>query len=230
MAWRPPPYREVPRTFTTYSRRFGMETTGEGFSTSWNIKMGRPIGSLFRGPDFLQAVRDAHVEMTVQVRNKAVEVLRRRVAANGRPQLSASPRPGREPERLKRSIMDDRNTFVSNSGFTVGRTDWLDMSPARLYWRQIEEGAPGYIARGLFFTPEGEAERPIPGSKSAIMFAQFRRGIATHIGPTPAYEYLNEATDWFFQTDLWLETYRRVLGSRGFDLEFRMAPGKLKND
>jgi hypothetical protein len=68
----------------------------------------------------------------------------------------AGPRPQRPGDRLGAAIMDERNAVVYPNTFQVGLDDWLDKSPAALYWRVIEEGMAGYWASALFTdTPGG---------------------------------------------------------------------------
>lgn len=200
------------------------------FTVQWRIGGLHP-GSLFRGHAFLAAVEEAHHTMAERVQEDAVAILRERVAATGRPQLEDAPREGREANRLQRSLLDPENAFSSPAGFGVGIPAWLDRSPAALYWRIIEEGGQGYTTRGLFFppgapVPGSPAEPPRPYSKSAIMFAQFPRGIATHIGATPAYRMLNVARRHFLARQWYYDVYQDKVAARGFPLEFGVGKGR----
>ena len=68
------------------------------------------------------------------------------VAANARRSLQ---RPRASSGRLIRAIEDPRNRVATSTKWGYGVEAWLDQSPARYYWRQIEEGSSVHVGRVL---------------------------------------------------------------------------------
>lgn len=195
------------------------------------------------------AILAAHDEMSFDVARMMTAELRRRIALNGRPQ--------RSDQRLIDAIEDERNRKVNVSGFTVGLEDWLNRSPARAYWRGLEEGRShgrdrGWVF-GLFVNPNGSMRRPDPNAKgpegrgkNAIKFAMWdpegplpghRLGRPVYMDPIPAYHYMATGGEQWLRTAAAtgsaVETYRREFAFYGmryferFENRIGRAPGNL---
>jgi hypothetical protein len=107
----------------------------------------------FRSQRFYDALRDANAAAAVKIQKGMYDELQRQIGTHSE---YAGPRPQRPGDRLGAAIMDERNAVVYPNGFQVGIDDWLDKSPAALYWRVIEGGMSGYWASALFTdTPGG---------------------------------------------------------------------------
>lgn len=211
--------------------RFGWEVTGGLFSARFNarehIHLVDQVTGFFRGGGFNRGLAEAHENMAEQVQERAVEILRRRVAQTGRPQLSESPRPGREANRLETSILNEYNRFASASGFLVGRPDWLEQSPAALYYRIIEEGGTPYVTSGFFFAPGGKAELP-SSARDAIKLHQTARTSGKPftflVAGTPAYQMHEGAGEWWAdQRQLIFSVYNDVLNRHGLPVPLKHA-------
>lgn len=107
-------------------------------------------------------------------------------------------RPGVSTGRLKATVLDPRNRVARAKAFGVGRLGWLNNeSPARAYWRAIEEGTSYFVGRRIHgvwgstiggylpggrYGPYPRAERPYVG---------FGMGTGQRLRPmfTPAVAY-----------------------------------------
>lgn len=91
------------------------------------------------------ALRRAHQKMAAVLQRAMVDKL-----AAGQEGHDPN-RPQRPGERLKKTLLDARNTEIGYGAFSVGVLKWLEQeSPSRLYYRAIEEGRKGYTTRALF--------------------------------------------------------------------------------
>lgn len=165
------------------------------------------ISGQFRGGAFQLAVKEVHEELAQAVQNGMVAELRSRVAKTGRKQ--------RGTNHLAISLLHERNTEITASGFLVGRESWLEQSPAALYYRRIEEGDAQTFNSNILFTnnhpslggpysqpwspgglsskgtwEDGPTSREMPAGYKHIRMPQFRKGVFVRgIGPFPAYRY-----------------------------------------
>lgn len=110
-------------------------------------RLANDIKASMQGPVRI-ALRSAHAEMAERVQEYTAQELVK----------AKSARPQRAGRLLELAIQDPRNSEVGYNGFAVGLQDWLDASPARAYYRRIEEGGPNPMAalgrvQGLFRTP-----------------------------------------------------------------------------
>jgi hypothetical protein len=152
----------------------------------------RQLATLRRqfGAGLVSAITAAHTDAAERVQERMAEELEQRVAANGRPQTF---RDDHESGTLPMAVRHPKNRIVTFSGFTVGVPEWLDQSPARLYWRQVEQGGPERETRGLFYLPGAPVAADPTLNKWHGRFRDYglgSRAPRARIGPFPAYRYL----------------------------------------
>jgi hypothetical protein len=182
-------------------------------------------------------VKQANEEMALEVANYMVKSLEESVKDRGRTQ--------RGTELLARAILNEENRDASIDGFVVG-TDYMDRSPAKMYWRGVEEGSSKHVGRLIYgwFADEvpsepasryrpSEARRtnarmiqlPHPPQASGPQFTS-TPGYERVGGPfwfriknpIPAYHYMREgAADWM-STGSAAATYRKVFASAGITM------------
>ena len=177
------------------------------------------------------ACADAHHEMARRIQVRSVYYLRQSVRATGREQ--------RGDKRLERSLLDDRNRIVSSRNFHVGIEDWLDQSPARLYWRALEIGGDPYTTRGFFISKAGKRTlpsgvgfretylrdpsirlaRPVKFGRDLQMIqSTSTRYPEIRVSGTPEYAYMEDAFDWFtydYSSNAKYLTYQRAFRRAG---------------
>lgn len=167
------------------------------------------ITGAFQGGVFQLVVEDVNRRAAEAVAKGMYQQLQKEIQKTGRPQ--------RKDLRLERSLLDDQNIFASVNGFSVGRTGWLDRSPARLYYRRIEEGktTQRMYVRNLF---SGGPGTPLawPYNPNGVQGANgYHRGVPAgylrggnlkliqrlgsgarlgFVGPFPAYRYSRGGT------------------------------------
>jgi hypothetical protein len=162
-------------TATTGVRRLTIGQPG----LTWRFDMDPLIRQLggFRfifgpqGGPFRVALKDSHLEMAERVNARQALELRRSVNQTGRPQ--------RKERHLENALVHDKNRFATPRGFATGFPAWLDESPARRYWRRIEEGGPNPMAsQGRiigFFWGQGptSAAASVPSGRFGEMIERF---------------------------------------------------------
>lgn len=212
------------------TRRFAPTAPGRrGFTVTFKanklIRLTDSVSNKFVGGAFQTALSEVHERVADDVQHGMVQRLEEKVAATGRVQ--------RGDERLRNSLLDERNRDVSASMFTVGRPMWLDKSPAAVYWRRIEEGDTQTFdtVGGAFFTSgfgRGSFQVANPAlkglgaggkGKGAMRMPQ-RQALAPRIldvGPYPAYKYTLGGKKRFDNTDM-AALYRTALSTRGIDM------------
>jgi hypothetical protein len=103
-----------------------------------------------------QPFRDA----LVRANEKAAIVVQQGMVNELNANIGSSPKYGLRPQipgkRLQVALNNDKNREVYVNTFTVGLASWLDASPARRYWRQIELGNPQQYLRKAYFTTDFE--------------------------------------------------------------------------
>jgi hypothetical protein len=120
---------------------------------AWRQRFGRPLD---------QALRAAHTDMAIVVQQGQAERLRRNVARLGRPQkgggsvlsFGGSSRLrslARTDGTLANVLTADGNRNPTGAGFEVGIFAFLQASPARRYYRLIEDGMGSFWHAGYFF-------------------------------------------------------------------------------
>lgn len=179
------------------SARFGQVGIGGAVSVRADLRgfdflaLTNRVTMSFRGGAFQRALTKVNGEAAHSIQVGEVEQLEGAVAETGRRQ--------RGGKRLESAIMDPRNIDVTASSFIVGRPSWLDQSPAKLYWRRIEEGDPNtfdaYIlfsnsgADGGYGKVQGPYVRPSYERTNMRMRQKGRGVFVRNIGPFPKYEF-----------------------------------------
>lgn len=154
----------------------------------------------FRGGAFQQALTEANAKVATNMQWGMVDELERQVKLTGRKQ--------RGDERLEMSLLSEHNREAFANTFSVGRESWLDRSPARLYWRRIEEGDAATFDSRILFTNDfgsfygpwspsgrdtrasaGNYHRKQPPGYKHMRMPQHRGAWVQNIGPYPAYRY-----------------------------------------
>lgn len=203
------------------SARFGQSTAADGVAVRFDASeilhlIDRTTGS-FRGGGFQRALASANAQAAKVVQEGMAKELDRQIGAREQ-------RPG---NRLRRSILNDRNVDVLANTFSVGLPSWMDQSPAALYWRRIEEGDPQTFTARILFTNNAVDSvgygppfaRPESGGGTHMRMPQFRRrGVLVQgIGPFPAYEYSRGGFAAFARVDM-ADLYQRELRAVGIEL------------
>lgn len=172
------------------------------------------------------ALGDAHEVMAGKVRERAALELRR----------AKSKRQPRE-NLMEQALSDRRNSAVNFTGFAVGLSDWLNESPAALYWRRIESGGPNPMAEegriiGFFKEPRSGPDPTLRGGlglqgrlswapTGGFSVAGRRRGGGFLVAPidraSEGYHTIRAAGEWFKTSDLPLATYKSAFRARGID-------------
>ena len=141
---------------------------------------------------FQQTLRRVHEQAAADVVEGMIESLQKSVKATGRKQRGTG--------LLEISLRHENNRDVTASMFLVGRTPWLNQSPAKLYWRRIEQGDNKTFDSKILFTnldgryalpwsPRDGGERPTPPGYKHMRMPQHRGVFVQNIGPFPAYHY-----------------------------------------
>lgn len=141
------------------------------FEANRIIRLTDEITGAFRDGVFYAALARVHERAALKVAEGMVESLQKSVRATGRPQ--------RGSKALELSLLHENNRIYTASTFLVGVEKWLSRSPAKLYYRRIEEGdaktfnsAPGT----LFTTDFGNWSGPWrAGGRSSQSMARHQR-------------------------------------------------------
>lgn len=165
------------------------------------------------------ALAAAHEDMAERVRDYAADELKK----------TKSHRPGRG-NLMEQAIKNRQNSVVSANGFTVGEPDWLDVSPAALYYRRIEEGGPNPMAAfglvgGQFFVPGGphapdNEMRGGLGVHGRLFWGHPRKGgfqVEAQDVASRGYHVHERAGRWFLNGRMPLTSYKRAFDSVGID-------------
>lgn len=181
----------------------------------------------FRSPAFTQAASAANT-----VAAKAVQEGMRKELANNIGEFSPyGVRQQRPGKRLEKAITNARNRHVTRAGFEVGIEDWLNESPAALYWRRIEEGDPHTFTGKIMFSNNaagggygrvsGPFTRP-SASAGDMRMPQFAYGsrmgvVVNDIGPFPALNYSAGGEVALAKLDM-ADLYERYFRDAGFSV------------
>lgn len=198
------------------SARFGSTALGTpGFSvrldarTERMIQLVDEVSNNFRGGAFQRALAKSHEAAAEVVQMGMVTELRKQVKATGRRQRGSN--------YLEFSLLHENNVDTTATGYTVGRESWLERSPARVYYRRIEEGDNATFDGKILFTNDhpglggpysapwslggisfrqrwslknhGPEARDQPPGYKHIRMPQRRGAYVQNIGPYPAYRY-----------------------------------------
>jgi hypothetical protein len=181
----------------------------------------------FRSGAVYRALGTVNEKLAIQMQEAMASSLDKQVKATGRQQ--------RGGERLKGSILHEFNREVFANNFRVGIPAWMDRSPAKTYWRRIEEGDAATFNSHILFTnnisggkrygpyssggvSRGRAEDAPPGYKHMRM-PQHKGPFILGIGPYPAYRY-QEAS---------LPVYRRANLASRYDAELKKVGVRLSD-
>lgn len=198
--------------------RFGGIPKGAGLFVDSNLareadRISRTQGQFTTNAQ--EALTDAHYKMARIMQQYQVDALQDSIEDTGRPQRT-------NKGRLRRSILDERNTILRANGWAVGIPAWLNQSPAGAYWRVIEEGTGPYDTDGLFFRDrEGTVvDRPASdaGSRSALMLLQFASPAARtiHVSGIEPRQYMRKGTRRWSQSNIRTVEYRDAFRRYGF--------------
>lgn len=176
--------------------------------------------------DFQHALKEANITAAEKVQEGMVKRLNNEVGEREQ-------RPG---QRLEKSILDVENREVYANTFSVGIGHWMDRSPAKRYWRQIEMGNVERLVYALFtnngvgseaygppFSLPGENvnEMRMPQFKGSAAIGGARKGGKRPkqilAGPYPAYHYSWGGQDAFDALNMF-ELYSRALAPLGITL------------
>jgi hypothetical protein len=184
------------------------------------------------------AARLQNERMAEELANYMVKALDEAVAQRGRPQ--------RGTELLARAILDPENRDANIDGFVVG-TDYLDRSPAKSYWRGVEEGSAVHVGRLIYgwfadSVPSSPGERfaPMEGRVDRRLIQVSRENYPQHFGPVgkggaahsagpfffriknpiPAYQFMEKGRKEWLATDALERSYRKVFEDVGLTVEF----------
>lgn len=191
------------------------ETVTSRFDNSRMIHLVDTVTGNFRKANFYQALKQANTDAAIVVQEGMAARLRQNIGIREQ-------RPG---ERLANALTDRRNREVFANTFSVGLTHWLDRSPAKLYYRRIEEGDTATFTARILFTNNGDLSGPYskPGDGTGHMrMRQFNpsgtRGVLTSgIGPFPALRYVAGGREAFAVLDM-KALYAKALHAAGVDI------------
>lgn len=216
------------------SARFGRTRQGQGsiitvtFDSKRLLFLTDQVTGAFRNGKFQAAVSAANEQLADRVARGMVARLEERIDSRvGGNAAMGGRRPQRGTNHLEQSLMSEKNRFVSASQVKVGLPQWLNKSPAKRYWRRIEQGAPEMVIEttilfkttgGKFVWPSGGQLDPKlirrPKGAEPMAKGQFRHSI----GPFPAYHYAEGGQEAFARTSM-VELYRVQLAKVGIPLE-----------
>lgn len=174
----------------------------------------------FRSQRFYDALRDANAAAAVKIQKGMYDELQNQIGTHS---TYAGPRPQRPGNRLGTAIMDERNALVYPNGFQVGVEEWLDKSPAALYWRTIEQGMSGYWTNALFTDSPGGSWRGFhaPGDggphRRMIQFKRGGRAPEFYVNPIHAFEYSKGGRLAYRRINM-ADLYQRHLRNAGFKI------------
>lgn len=195
------------------------------FNANELISLANRTGGKFAGGSFQRALTAVHERASTKIQEGMVDRLNRAIHETGRVQ--------RGGERLATALMHEENRTVSAGGFVVGRPYWLDRSPAKLYYRRIEEGDQKTFDAKILFTndfskfvgPYSPGGRHGRGYSSAqpvgykhMRMPQHRGAFVQNIGPFPAYRYSQGGVVAFRRFDM-LANYTATLSAIGIPME-----------
>jgi hypothetical protein len=222
----------MPKPRSTSTARFSPTALGQrGFSLRFQansiIRLTDKVTGHFIGGGFNQALEEVNGKVAILMQEGQAQRLDEKIDATGRVRRV----PG---QRLKKSILHENNRDVSASGFTVGRPAWLDKSPAKLYWRRIEEGDTQTFdtVGGAFFTSNfapgsfsvanpGMAQMGTRGGSGGAMRMPQRQALAPRIlnvGPFPEYAFSLGGTAVYRRTNMGA-LYQTALAARGIPMD-----------
>ena len=108
---------------------------------------------------FIGELNAEHQAMAAEEYRRVYRLFDERVRANGRPQRqpgqrkmhqAMNPRKWETEMRTPFWTVDSANT--AKAGFMLHVADGLDRSPAKRYWRKVEEGYPATVVRAMFYS------------------------------------------------------------------------------
>lgn len=204
------------------------------FEANQLLMLSRKIASKM-ATSFKQATKSVHADAASQIQTGMVRTLEQRVRETRRNQ--------RGSKHLELALMNPRNASVTNRGYGVLKEDYMNRSPAALYWRRIEEGDQTTFSGYILFTndmaggkrygpyrPNGKRVRytrqdgPVvvsdgapPGYKHTRM-PQHKGAYVQGIGPFPAYRF-TEGGAAAFRSFPHYQRYEKALAAVGLKLE-----------
>jgi hypothetical protein len=228
-----PSYRRARNQFTPQVQDV---LQGEFNRTQLLEKITRYKGKFDRAQSLL---REIHEDATIHLRGYMVEVLEEKIASTGRPQ--------RGKDRLAKALLHDNNAEWGAYGFKAGIEDWLDDSPAGLYWERLEFGEaarPGgmYGRRivGMWESPDGAYSRPSGWYREgADLYLRWRPAVGSEgfvvRNRIPEYRYIRGGVDRFKKrgdggrayTTYLMDEYKRAFAAHGVELQREKKGGPL---
>lgn len=225
------------------SARFGGVGVGElevsvRLNTNRFVYLTDRITRQFLGGAFQHALTRANEEAAIKIQDGMADFLNDQMARHSN---GGTARPQRPGHRLVKSILHENNREATASGFLVHRPSWMDRSPAKMYWRSIEEGMGTFDGEILFADgpPEGRVTgkryQPwSPGGRRAtggyqaskppgyphMRMPQHRGAFVQNIGPYPKYEFTRGGKQTFDRIDFFAH-YQRHLKPLGLDIQLR---------
>lgn len=152
--------------------------------------------------------KKVHQAMALKGALMAVDELNRRVREHGRPQ--------RDSHLLAEALLTEGRRGKGNYSadfvsFRFGDPDWLDRSPAKLYWRRLEMGGQQkYLKVPFFFTNGVGMIQPFEGGND-LHLKQVRdekwEGRTYMPRPIAAYEYMRVAQRQFMAGNFVIAAY-----------------------
>lgn len=179
------------------------------------------------------ALTDAHYVMARTMQEFMADALDDSIKETGRPQR-------KDRGRLKRAILDEKNTIIRADRWAVGVEEWLNRSPAGAYWRVIDQGTGPYDTSGLFFADREGTLRspksaftvdldnglqrrippggPVEGANDALMLLQIRSGRvpSIRVSGIDARNYQRKGLRRWQASKVRERTYREILPLYGF--------------
>lgn len=205
------------------------------FDATRMVAGNKKLMAAFRSPALTDAIIEVHDKAAREIQRGMVNELNAKIGSTGRKQGDRPGPYGHKKGALALSLLDERNRVAGRDSMLVGVESWLDRSPAKWYYRSIEEGMGTFSDEIAFFdrdlgkrygpySPGGmskgfdgvlRSRSAPPGYKNLLM----GRGLVfvQDIGPYPAYHYTRGGRS-IFRSIQWQGRYERAFARVGIAL------------